>query len=532
MKKILLILTTTILILSCETLEKPKKECSNTVSVQYNSPYTTPYDSDFVDKLNHPFPRLAMWWPSSWHQDIDDLARYDWIGWSFWDNFDVIELIKEKNPDQIHFMSGTITETSWIFWEEEENKEIAGKIPGEFFLTSAGSNISENIDESQSIIKVDSTRNSKGEPLFEKGETLVCGYETMRVISVDYGSDTLEVERGFYRSSRSHSKGTRIASHVTFWPESWVMNLSEQCPKVEMDGEKLNWREWSVKYFLPTMYPNIMDGYLLDRLEDTQSWLVGGYTRSISPDFTNNEVDDYTEFDKLWKEGIRNALSEVRENLNVEYVIANSFGAHYDLLDGCIYEGMPTNWSDTRPLSYTEWATDDAPYMLNEKGYINVSKTTNPNFSFVETYEVSEWYDYDEVDKIAKRDPDEQHMRFGLSSALLGDGYFSYETSTQGHGTLRLYWFDEYDDGGNGKGYLGYPLGEHEVLTTLNNGEKIFVREFGNGVAFCNPTDSCIEISLDGNWRLPGGGAVTKIHLEPRDGRVLVRNNQGKNSPN
>jgi hypothetical protein len=41
----------------------------------------------------------------------------------------------------------------------------------------------------------------------------------------------------------------------------------------------------------------------------------------------------------------------------------------------------------------------------------------------------------------------------------LNDGFFSYEINTNGHGALCLLWFDEYDNAGAGRGYLGQPLG-------------------------------------------------------------------------
>lgn len=524
MKTIILKLIIIILFFSCKTLGDPQKVCNDVVEVNYISPYSAPYVSSFEDELNHPFPRLAMWWPSSWHQDVNDLAKYDYIGWGFWEDFNALKKIKELNPNQLHFMSGTITETSWYFWQDKNFKDIVSKIPGEFFLTSNGADLTQALNDTNTNIKVNKILDSNGNPLFKPGDTVVCGYESMKIVSVDINNYSLEVERGFYRNARYQDAGTRIAPHITFWPETWVMNLSDLCPQIEIDGGKYNWREWAVKYYLPEIYPNSMDGYILDRLEEGQSWLVGSYTSSIVPEFYSVvETEDYSFFDVAWKTGIRNAIKDMRESLNVPYIVANSFGAHYDLLNGCIYEGMPTNWSDTRPLTYNEWAIENTPYMLGENGYINVSQTTYPNFSFVESYEISEWYDEATVKTIAKKDPNQQHMRFGLSSALLGDGYFSYETSTQGHGKLRLYWFNEYDDAGRGKGYLGYPLGNYQELLTLENSEKVFTREFENGLAVCNPTDRCIEVTLENNWRLVTGEEVNKIHLEPRDGQILVR---------
>ena len=55
--------------------------------------------------------------------------------------------------------------------------------------------------------------------------------------------------------------------------------------------------------------------------------------------------------------------------------------------------------------------------------------------------------------------PDYRKVRFGLATALLNDGFFNYEINTNGHGSLCLLWFDEYDNAGQGRGYLGQPLG-------------------------------------------------------------------------
>ena len=65
--------------------------------------------------------------------------------------------------------------------------------------------------------------------------------------------------------------------------------------------------------------------------------------------------------------------------------------------------------------------------------------------------------------------PDYRKMRFGLTTALLNDGFFSYEINTNGHGSLCLMWFDEYDNAGAGRGYLGQPLGApYRAISALN----------------------------------------------------------------
>ncbi len=62
------------------------------------------------------YPHLAMWWPDTFEQTLDELKRYDWIGFGEWDNIQTIEDLKSVNPEQKHFMDYSITETSWDDW--------------------------------------------------------------------------------------------------------------------------------------------------------------------------------------------------------------------------------------------------------------------------------------------------------------------------------------------------------------------------------------------------------------------------------
>ncbi len=67
---------------------------------------------------------------------MDELKRYEWIGFGQWDNINTIESLKLANPEQKHFMDYSITETSWDDWESQsEVLEVMGKIPSEWFLT-------------------------------------------------------------------------------------------------------------------------------------------------------------------------------------------------------------------------------------------------------------------------------------------------------------------------------------------------------------------------------------------------------------
>ncbi len=122
-------------------------------------------------------------------------------------------------------------------------------------------------------------------------------------------------------------------------------------------------------------------------------------------------------------------------------------------------------------------------------------------------------------------------MRYGLTTALLGNGYFSYEISTAGHGGLGLMWFDEYDNAGKGRGYLGQPVDEAHVIMDIGNG-SVWRREYEHGTVICNPTNAEVTIELGATyWMIEGkqvtdintGKSVNKLTIRERDGRILLK---------
>ena len=96
------------------------------------------------DSLHNLYPRLAMWWPSSWEQSADDMARYDWIGWSPDEDETVLASLKAKNPNQLHFTSISVTETGK--WDWEGYPDLMKEVPDVWFLTQVGTTLASGID--------------------------------------------------------------------------------------------------------------------------------------------------------------------------------------------------------------------------------------------------------------------------------------------------------------------------------------------------------------------------------------------------
>jgi len=481
---------------------------------------------------NHGYPRLAMWWPDTWNQSLNQLTRYDWIGFGEWDNMEKIAELKEANPAQKHFMNFSITETSWSDWTDK--KSVMEKIPSEWFLTRQGSILSGSVDAVQTTVYVDRAVSESGDSLFKIHDLLTCEFESMQVTGVDQSNNAITIKRGSVRRAASHKKGVRIAAHITFWPESWVMNMLTMCPEIDINegmGPE-TWIDFASRHFQPD---GEWDGYIVDIIEEEQSWLIPYWCSSIDPDCLNKEVtDNYAEFDAAWYYGCKHFLELMHGMYPSKVLISNTSGAYYQILNGAIYEGFPGNWSNSVPETYDDWAER----ALGEKGYIHASKfTIMPNYSLIETYEDEEGPDqsgdlnYDNPFEHSDFVPDYQKMRFGLTTALLGNGYFSYEINTNGHGSLGLMWFDEYDNAGNQRGYLGLPAGDSYMVKNAGDG-SVWEREFEKGIVICNPTNSEVTVQLKKKYRLidgtqapeiNSGQLVTEVTLQPQDGMILLK---------
>jgi len=123
---------------------------------------------------------------------------------------------------------------------------------------------------------------------------------------------------------------------------------------------------------------------------------------------------------------------------------------------------------------------------------------------------------------------DYQSVRYGLTSTLMDDGYYQFNTTGAGGGDAP--YFDEYDNGGAGTGYLGAALAGPS-LTPWQNG--VYRRDFAGGIALVNPRGNGAQtVTLNGTFRhLTGiqdrgvndGSLVTSVTLQDRDGVILLR---------
>jgi hypothetical protein len=481
------------LLASCATPTAPATVATPAMSLSL--PTSTKESTPVSKALTLDYPRLGMWWPDLSTQSLVDVARYDWIILGDWDS-DSVDDLKKLNPDILLLNSTNACELSFDpdadnISEPWANADIL-KIPPQWFLTQVGSTLTEEVDAISTTLHVAAVTASDGintYDLFIPGDAVLIDGESALVTAVDAASLTLTVQRGYVRPASGHPAGTRIAAHISFWPHSWLLNLSTLSPLATVDegiGPE-NWISYHARTDAALLGSAVWDGLLIDRSDPNESWLIGNSTaRTIDPDQSNTLIGDYSAFDAAWNEGLREYETELRQLIGPDKILYVNWGApNYDLLNGNNFEGFPGDITDAE--SAGNWyGLVFGPNAASGSYFEWMANALQPNLTMIETYEdnggpeATSDGSYDNPCIKKNFTPDYRKMRFGLTTALLNDGFFSYEMNTNGHGSLCLMWFDEYDNAGAGRGYLGQPLGTAYPAMTGEESTVIFTSDFSD----------------------------------------------------
>jgi len=268
---------------------------------------------------------------------------------------------------------------------------------------------------------------------------------------------------------------------VSVWPGTTALNLNS--------GWSTYLAEFVDQQILST---GLWDGVFYDEVSDNITWLG------------NLEVTD-----SQWREGYVNLLSTTRDLVGTEPIIitnGSTLSEFQPYVNGRMFESFPTPWE-----SDGSWQT-----VVNNYLELEDQVGSTPPVFIINT----------NTDNTGEQD-DYQKMRYGLSSTLLGGGYFSFDFGEESH--AQLWYYDEYD------AYLGQPLDDPEdELDPENTGWKpsVWARDFINGKILVNSTTETQTIRLDGEYeKLHGtqdpetnnGAIVSSITLPPNDGIILLR---------
>ena len=433
------------------------------------------------------FPRLGVWWPDPTRQPLPDIARYDWVILSN-DSESYVEPLRALNTDILILNSTNASELPYDPNADYNSKinSIVRTIPPQWFLTQVGATLAQAVDATTTQFYVTrvTAQNSKGTfDLFRPGDTALIDDESVYIQAVDAVQKKLTVRRGYIRPASSHSAGIRIASHTSHWPNTWLLNLSSYCPKAVVNTSygPENWANYNSRKAAGLILSNTAwDGLLIDRNEYYQSWIIeGDKVRTIDPDQSNTLLASYVDFDNAWKLGTISFLKQLREAVGQEKILFTNWGVpQYDVLNGNNFEEFP---SQNATAYGTPWRDVVMGNSLSGSYFDWMAKSVYPKLSMILTYEKEDGSeDYCTSDFT----PDYRKMRFGLTTSLLNNGFFSYEMGSNGHGRLCLMWFDEYDNAGTGRGYLGSPLGlAYKAISDSNKSHLIYNRTFESGLS-------------------------------------------------
>jgi hypothetical protein len=310
-----------------------------------------------------------------------------------------------------------------------------------------------------------------------------------------------------------------------------MLNVSTLSPKGQVEaaiGPEI-WPEYNARVGKRLMSASSWSGILVDRSDTNESRYIDDTSiRSIDPDQSNRLLDDYSAFDTAWNAGMNLYLGKLRQAIGPQPIVMLNWGiVDYQDTNGNNFEGFP---DDAGGLGSNPWQTMVFGPTPHGSYFDWVAQANQPTITTIETYEDNSVPSGEYNNRCMQPgfQPNYRKMRFGLTTALLNDGYFSYEMNTAGHGSLCLMWFDEYDNSGSGRGYLGYPLGPASVAANLAN---VWRRDYENGVVLVNPTSQPVTIPLGGSFRkikgkqdptVNDGTLVTQINLQPKDGVILL----------
>ena len=250
------------------------------------------------------------------------------------------------------------------------------------------------------------------------------------------------------------------------------------------------------------MSTDYWDGIFYDEVGDSIDW-IGNLDVDL-----DGKNDTASEANTLWAERYQELFSKTRSLLGSSAIIitnGSSNSAFAPYVNGRMFETFPS--SDD---SLTEWKTHMKDYLSFE----NMLTRSPINVINVNTENTGDADDY-------------QNVRFGITSTLLGSGFFAFDYGDENH--AQLWTYDEYD------AFLGDPKSGPENLlnpesSTISTG--IWERDFVNGKVVLNATSTAQTIELDGEYEklhgdqdplINNGSIVSTLTLASKDGIILLR---------
>jgi hypothetical protein len=295
-------------------------------------------------------------------------------------------------------------------------------------------------------------------------------------------------------------EGNRIAG----WPGTQMLNLSRP-EALDLLAEDIFTRCAGLD----------LDGVFIDCMgAGFDSWAVEIETHqkvSIDAD-GDGQADDIAYLNRVWVEGKRTLLARLRAALGEEamLMVNAQAGAEYirPYVNGNYYEDYVDyaidcrmDWPTVVQLYLDECALPHSPNCTT----INASSGVWPEYNAPSRLPAEECQDLlEETYGTLCR------MRFGLTTALMGDGYYGYDLNTRWRG--QHWWYPEFDA----------PLGK-AAGTGGPAGDGTWRREFEGALVIVNPQVKRAHVTLARRYRdFTTGWSGTEFTLPAQDGRIYL----------
>lgn len=307
--------------------------------------------------------------------------------------------------------------------------------------------------------------------------------------------DYFSVRQKIFNQINCHDWWLRDVSGdiISPWPGMSAINLTKP------DWQKFNLDHLIKSYGLAQSW----DGVMWDLVDSQPS----RYSAEPIDVLETRVCAPQAEIDRAWQAAMADFLTLSRERLPKKIILINGDSLPFwqSEINGRIFEHFPTPWEGL------------GGWQASMKQYLRALPRLNQS---PQAYVLNTHYDQ------SLASDRYQQMRFGLSSALLGSGYFSFDDGAASHS--QLWWFDEYNVD------LGRPLGQATNLTgsTALVAPGLWWREFERGAVLVNssPVSQKTTLATGKYRRLTGrqapdinnGQVVSELEIKPMDGIVLV----------
>lgn len=289
--------------------------------------------------------------------------------------------------------------------------------------------------------------------------------------------------------------------NIVNWPQTHMLNLTDAAP-VNFLGEHFN--DYLPRFVNEEIKASgLWDGIFYDNIWGDVAWINKG-----DLDLNNDgQAEDTTTANVLWSAGVKKMLATTRSLVGPDFIIVGNGRVYQDyqpLLNGAMLENFPSSWENGGT-----WAG-------SMKTYLSLpTLNRQPLTSIINVYKQNQ-LDY-------------QSMRFGLTSTLLGNGFYSFDYDVSSHN--QTWWYDEYDVN------LGPAQGA--AFNLLKGGQDmqagLWRRDFKHGLVLLNSTDQEQRFTSDRedlekitgtqNPLFNTGQKINYLKIAPQDGLILWKRN-------